>query len=275
MLSGFIMNQALKHPGAKLKLADWIIDNIPSHSVYLEPFFGSGAVFFNKSKSEIETINDINNDVYNYFKVLRDYPEELITALSLTPYSRKEYIEAYYMPDDNDNCIEKARKFAVRCYMGFGASNRYKNGFRSSQMHGSPDIPRCWKKLPDTLYLASNRLLDAQIENLDYKELLSRYNTEDVFIYLDPPYLQNTRKACLYKNEMDLKDHEELLNIILKHSSKIMISGYSSPLYDDALKRWKKITKNNVVEGGLIREEVLWMNYETEPMLFNFDEIGE
>ena len=72
------MKQVLKYPGAKLKLADWIISNIPSHSVYLEPFFGSGAVFFNKPKSEIETINDINDDVYNYFKVLRDKSYELI-----------------------------------------------------------------------------------------------------------------------------------------------------------------------------------------------------
>ena len=262
------MNQVLKYPGAKIKLADWIISNIPPHSVYLEPFFGSGAVFFNKAKSEIETINDLNDDVYNYFKVLRDYPEELIEALSLTPYSRKEYIEAY-LSDGNDNCIEKARKFAVRCFMGFGASNCYKNGFRSSQCHKSPDVPKLWSKLPETLVLASKRLLQAQIENLDYKELLNRYNTRDVFIYLDPPYVPDMRKNYIYKNEFKLQDHEELLGLIIKHPAKIMISGYDSPLYNDVLKNWRKASKKNQVESGLIREEVIWMNYEIEPTLFD------
>ena len=258
------MNSVLKYPGAKTRLADWIISNIPSHSVYLEPFFGSGAIFFNKPKSEIETINDINEDVYNYFKVLREYPNELIEVLSLTPYSRKEYIEAYYLPDDNDNCIEKARKFAVRCFMGFGASNRYKNGFRSSQTYNSPDVPKLWSKLPETLVLASKRLLQAQIENLDYKELLKRYNTNDVFIYLDPPYVSNVRKKYIYKNEFKIQDHEELLDLIIKHPAKIMISGYDTPLYNDALKGWRKETKSNQVECGLSKNEVIWMNYKNE-----------
>lgn len=254
------MNQVLKYPGAKLKIADWIIKNIPSHSVYVEPFFGSGAVFFNKPKSEIETINDINNDVYNYFKVLRDTPDELIKLLLFTPYSRTEYQEAYKITG-KESCIEKARKFCVRCYMGIGASNRYKNGFRTSQKYGSPDVPRYWNKLPETIKLASKRLKDAQIENLDYKEILVRYDTEDVFIYLDPPYVPDTRKKCLYKNEMSLEEHKELLKIITKHPSKIMLSGYENPLYDKYLKGWRKLKTSNQVEGGLLKEEVIWMNY--------------
>lgn len=263
------MNQVLKYPGAKLKIADWIIQNIPSHSVYVEPFFGSGAVFFNKPKSEIETINDINDDVYNYFKVLREEPEELIKLLSFTPYSRTEYIESY-KTKQSDTSVEKARKFCVRCYMGIGASNRYKNGFRSSQTYGSPDVPKYWNKLPETIICASKRLKEAQIEHLDYKEILARYNTEDVFIYLDPPYVPDLRKKCIYKNEMNIEEHEELLEIITKHPSKIMLSGYENPLYEKYLKNWRKLKTKNQVEGGLIKEEVIWMNYEDEQnTLFN------
>ena len=254
------MKQVLKYPGAKIKLADWIISNIPSHSVYLEPFFGSGAVFFNKPKSEIETINDINDDVYNYFKVLRDKPYELIKVLSFTPYSRSEYKRAYETEGVVD-CVEKARLFAVRCFMGFGASNHYRNGFRSSQSHNSPDVARIWASLSETLELASKRLLQAQIENLDYKELLKRYDSEDVFIYLDPPYLPSTRKKYLYKNEMSEDDHKELLTIINAHPAKIMISGYDSPLYESMLKGWRKKTCESQIECGLKREEVIWMNY--------------
>lgn len=266
------MNSVLKYPGAKNRLAEWIVSNMPDHQVYLEPFFGSGAVFFNKPEVRIETINDLNEDVYNYFKVIREHPEELCEVLSLTPYSREEYEESYKC-NDKDTEIEKARKFAVKCCMGYGASNRYKNGFRSSQTELGPNPSKVWQKFPERLRIASKRLLNTQIENLDYKDIIQRYNTEDVFIYLDPPYLQTTRKRNLYKNEMNNKDHEELLNIILKHPAKIMISGYSNPLYDEALKQWRKITKDNQVENGLIKEEVIWMNYETEPMLFDANEL--
>ena len=262
------MRSVLKYPGAKNKLAEWIISNMPKHEIYLEPFFGSGVVFFNKPEVKIETINDINSDVYNYFKVIRDCPNELCEALLFTPYSRDEY-ENSYKHEANETDIEKARKFAVRCFMGFGNSNRYKNGFRTSQQSNSPQIPKLWKKIPEELHLASMRLLNTQIENLDYKKLLQRYNSEEVFIYLDPPYLPNVRTPYLYKNEMDIKDHEELLDIILKHPSKIMISGYSNPLYENALKNWKKLTKNNQVESGRIKEEAIWMNYENEPQLFD------
>lgn len=71
----------LKYPGAKNRIADWIVSFIPEHKVYLEPFFGGGAVFFHKQKSRIETINDLDNNVYTFFKVLRDKPEELIWRL--------------------------------------------------------------------------------------------------------------------------------------------------------------------------------------------------
>lgn len=84
------MKNVLKYPGSKNRIAKWICDMIPSHEVYLEPFFGGGAVFFNKKPARIETINDISSEVYNYFKQLRENPDELIKLLSLTPYSRQE-----------------------------------------------------------------------------------------------------------------------------------------------------------------------------------------
>lgn len=86
------MKQVLKYPGAKTRLVPWICSYIPDHKVYLEPFFGSGAVFFNKVPCRVETINDLNEEVYNYFKVLRDWPDELIRLIELTTYGRAEYV---------------------------------------------------------------------------------------------------------------------------------------------------------------------------------------
>jgi len=260
------VNTVLKYPGAKNRIAPWIIDHIPEHSVYLEPYFGSGAVFFNKKPCKIETINDLNSDVVNYFKVLRDKANELIRLLELTPYGRDEYNNAYDI-SDNDTDIEKARKFVVKCFMGFGCSNLYKNGFRSSQQSGSPHTTKAWNELPETLKKATARLKNAQIENLTATEIINRYNTADVFIYADPPYLLDTRKGYLYKHEMTDEQHIELLELLIKHPGKVMISGYENDLYNDTLKGWEKAYKNTTAEQGLQRQEVIWMNYETEKQI--------
>jgi len=256
----------LKYPGAKNRIAPWIIDHIPEHSVYVEPYFGSGAVFFNKKPCKIETINDLNSDVVNYFKVLRDKADELIRLLELTPYGRDEYNNAYSIAD-NDTDIEKARKFVVKCFMGFGCSNLYKNGFRSSQQSNSPHTTKAWCELPETLRKATARLKNAQIENLSAIEIINRYNTKDVFIYADPPYLLDTRKGYLYKHEMTDEQHIELLELLINHPGKVMISGYENDLYNATLKGWEKAYKSTTAEQGLQRQEVIWMNYEVNKQI--------
>lgn len=254
------MNAVLKYPGAKNRLAPWICEYIPEHNVYLEPYFGSGAIFFNKPQARIETINDLDDNVTNYFMVIRNNPEELIRRLELTPYGRTEYEDAFTIPITDDE-IERARKFAVRCWMGFGCSNRYKNGFRSSQQSSSPNTTRAWDKFPEVLRIATERLKNVQIENLDAIELIRRYDTEDVFIYVDPPYLHSTRKNYLYRHEMKDSQHLELLELLKCHPGKVLLSGYDNELYNTVLKGWNKTFKNTQAEGGIKRTECLWMNY--------------
>jgi len=255
----------LKYPGAKNRSAQIINSFIPKHDVYLEPFFGSGAVFFAKTPCRIETINDLDDNVVCFFKMLRDNPQDLIRAISLTPFSRKEYEASYDYFTADYSLIEKARKFAVRCWMGFGASNRYMNGFRSSQQSTSPNVAKIWNNLPTILMSAAARLKNAQIEKLPALELIKRYNTEDVFIYLDPPYLPGTRKGYLCRHEMSETDHIELLKIINEHPGKVLISGYDNQLYNNFLPppRWYKTVFKAQSEGGSPRKETLWMNYKT------------
>ena len=145
------MSVVIKYPGAKNRIADWICSFVPPHDVYLEPFFGGGAIFFNKLKrAHIETINDINDDVFNFFKTLRDDPETLIRTIELTAYSRSEYDYAWSDPAGIDN-VERARRFAIKCYMSIGAGNRYKNGFRTGQQKTSPNPAKSWSEYPDVL----------------------------------------------------------------------------------------------------------------------------
>lgn len=255
------MKAVLKYPGAKNRLAKWICSYIPKHSVYVEPYAGSLAVLFNKEPCHIETVNDLHDEVVNFFRVLRDHADELQSLIELTPYSRTEYDRAY---EKTENDIERARRFCVRCWMGFGAANLYKNGFKSGQQTRSPNPARAWDKLPETMKKASDRLKGVQIECLPALELIKRYDTEDVFMYIDPPYLHGTRKNYLYKYEMEDQEHEDLLLMIVKHPGKILISGYDNEMYNDYLSRWKKVYKATTAENGIRRIETLWMNYDIE-----------
>ncbi|RGS10826.1 DNA adenine methylase [Enterocloster bolteae] len=255
------MKCILKYPGAKNRIANWICEYIPSHDVYLEPYFGSGAVFFNKVPARIETLNDLDGNVVNYFKVVRERPNELAVQLEMTPYSRDEYYRACeYDPENSD--IEKARKFAVRCWMGYGASNYYVSGFRSSQQSKSPYTTKEWRNLPERLLAAGERLKNAQIENLPAMELIRRYDTPDVFMYVDPPYLHGTRKNYFYRYEMGDAEHIELLKLLAEHPGKVLLSGYDNDLYNQYLLGWRKAQKKTQAEAGIPRVETLWMNYE-------------
>lgn len=262
------MKAVLKYPGAKKRVAKWICSYIPKHNVYLEPFAGSLAVLFEKERSHIETVNDLDGEIVNFFRVIRDYPEELKRKIALTPWAREEYKNAYTHTPTED-IVERARKFCVRCWMGFGCGNLYQNGFKSGQQSHSPNPAAAWALLPETMELARKRLRGVQIESLLATELLKRYDTKDVFAYLDPPYLKEVRKNYLYTYEMSDKEHEELLILARMHKGKIMISGYDNEMYNDILKGWTRTEKSTCAENGLKRTEVLWMNYQTGQMNLN------
>lgn len=253
------MKAVIKYPGAKNRLANWICDYIPKHDVYLEPFAGSLAVLFNKPRSHIETVNDLDEDVVNFFRVLRNCPEELKRVIEFTPFSRSEYKASY---EDTTDSVERARRFAVKCWMGFGCGNLYRNGFRSGQQTNSPNPAKAWAELPETVKLAAERLKGVQIENLPATELIKRYDTPDVFIYADPPYLRTTRKEYLYRHEMLEEDHEILLKLLSEHPGKVLLSGYDNDLYNDVLRGWNKAQKDTTAECGRKRTETLWMNYD-------------
>ena len=111
------MKAILKYPGSKWRIADWVISFFPEHHSYLEPFFGSGATFFQKKPSNIETINDLDGGVVNFFEWMRRDPERLARAVYLTPYSRQVY-DAAFAPAENN--FDAAVKFCIQANMGYG-----------------------------------------------------------------------------------------------------------------------------------------------------------
>lgn len=253
------MKAILKYPGAKNRIAKWITSNIPKHKIYCEPFFGSGAVFFNKKPCYNEILNDIDDEIYNFFATLRKHPDELVEVITLTPYCRTEYESAYQSTTAND--VERARQFAVKCWQGFGCGNKYKNGFRRGIGATSPNPAKAWNELPDTLRVAAERIKNAQIEHKDAIDLIQCLRGQDTFIYVAPPYMLSTRKTNLYNHELKDEYHVKLLKVLCDSDCKIMISGYENELYDEYLKGWRKESKNTTAECSVKRTETIWMNY--------------
>lgn len=252
------MKAILKYPGGKWRISDWIISHFPEHKVYLEPFFGSGAVFFKKEPSYIETLNDINGDIVNLFRVCRENPDELSHVISFTPFSRDEFRECYEITGDP---VERARRTLVRYHQSFGTSNSSKNSWRNVQTYGGPRCATMWNDLPEIIVSCCERLKNAQIENTDAITLIERYNSPNTLIYLDPPYLQSLRKKNMYANEMSLSEHEILLKKVKSSNSMIIISGYDSDLYNTELNDWRTDEKITTAQMGLKRIEKLWMNF--------------
>lgn len=257
----------LKYPGAKWRLADWIIQHLPQHITFVEPYFGSGAVFFNKPPSKSEYINDLNGEICNLFQVMREQPERLAGLIDFTPYSRDEYEGAYEPTSDP---VERARRTLVRHWMSIGGNGgaRYATGWRHSGAK-SANTKSCvmeWDRLPDRILSHARRLKGAHIENRPALELLGRLNHPSVLAYVDPPYHPATRKGRMYKEEMLVEaQHVELLEFLANDwQGMCVLSGYPHPLYDDLLPGWARIERQAGAEMGQSRTEVLWLNPAAE-----------
>lgn len=262
------MKAIFRYPGSKWELAPWIISHFPEgyeKMVYLEPFCGSSAVFFNKLPGAVETINDLDSDVVNLFHILREKPDELKHVLSMTPYSREEYDLSFIHSEEP---LEKARRFMVRTTQAIGAKLGTRCGWRN---HKQPKIggTACkWVGITDTIDAAAARLRGdtthlVQIEHMDALRLIERYDFPEVLMYVDPPYLLSTRKSGrLYRYEMKDAEHVRLLETLARSRAKIVLSGYQSDLYNEYLLGWYTDTAVTHTTSAQKATECLWMNFQ-------------
>ena len=253
------MKAIINYPGSKWLMAHQICQMIPPHRSYVEPYLGSGAVLFNKIPSHIETINDIDGDIVNFFRVVRDCGDELAKMIAMTPYARDVYIDSFINRGDTE--IEKAYKFAIRSRMSHGYRTNRISGFKIDVYARERSYcVSCWNGMPDIVREAALRLKTVQIENRNAIELIQKFNHDNVLIYADPPYLMSTRGGEQYRFEMDEKDHIELLETIVGSKAKVIISGYDSELYNYYLNGWNKSTVKSHNQHAEERIEVLWSN---------------
>ena len=253
----------IKYPGAKWRIADWIIGHMPDHKSYIEPYFGSGAVFFRKPASRIETINDLDKGIVNLFECIRENPDRLAELIAATPYSRTEYYSTFDIhPDDP---YERARLLLIQCWQGHGFRTYCRSGWKNDVAGREYAYAvRYWNQLPEWILKTVDRLKEAQIECRPAVEVIKRFNRPEVLIYADPPYLLSTRKMKKqYAHEMTEADHIELLQTLLQHKGSVLLSGYNNDLYNSLLEGWSKYQIETTAEKGLHRLETLWVKEQS------------
>lgn len=253
--------------GGKWLQAPRIIKHFPPHRVYCEAFGGGGSVLLRKPRAYAEVYNDLDVEIVNLFRVLRDEEKSarLIELLHLTPFAREEWKDSYSCPVDP---LERARLLCVRSFMGYGANGHNRQastGFRGSSNHtGRATVAVEWRGYPEALVDAVERLRGVVIENRDARVVMERHDGPETLHYVDPPYIWDTRGRFSaqrrYVHEMSDDDHVKLLDFLCTLQGAVVLSGYPSGIYDDRLGDWQRVEHAARADGARERTEVLWLN---------------
>jgi DNA adenine methylase len=279
----------LKWHGGKHYVAPRVIELMPRHLHYVEPYFGGGQVLFRRDLDDralwwegltsdgrepdgvSEVINDIHGDLMNFYSVLKD-PERfgrLQHLLELTLHAEAEWEAAgALLAGPGGNPIERAAALFTLCRQSM--SGRMK-GFapteRTRLRGGRNGGVNAWWNAIDGLEAVHRRLQDVKVLCRPALEVIHSEDSPATLFYLDPPYPHESRTATkVYAHEMTTADHRELLDTIRRVKGKVILSSYPSKLYDDALAGWKRDAKDiaNHASGSKTKDretECLWCNF--------------
>lgn len=272
------MRPPFPYYGAKSRLAPWIASLLPPHEMYVEPFCGSAAVLFAKTPARSEIVNDVDRNVVAFFRVLREKSADLVEALRLTPYARDEYFAARLDVDVLDD-VERARRFFVRstqAFNGMGNSDGRSGSWSAGVRIGSTPDAVSVRGLVDRLHHYAERLRTVSVDNRPAEKVIAAYDGPNVAIYVDPPYLGETRaglddkkrRKADYRHDMTTAaEHEALAAVLHGCNASVLLSGYPSPLYDELYADWHRAevtvqrpSTNSRGRAGAAATEVLWSN---------------
>lgn len=260
---------AFNYFGGKFTWLDYLYKEFPNDFIHLVDLFGgSFTVSINYQRNVIKTANEINEDITNFFKVLRDDTDSLINALELTPCSLLEYNNCWIK---TDNSIENARRFYVRVrqsFFGLGASRKNKGWqMAKTQLNcqGGETVSKWNNAIPKLNDVAKIIRENFQITNFDYNECIDKIDFDGAFFYCDPPYSKRSRASFNdYKYEFTDEDHYKLASKLKTIKGKAMVSGYDCSLMNELYSDWRKVKfpvkKNNIRSSEV--QEVIWMNYD-------------
>lgn len=265
--------------GGKQLMAGKLVPLFPEHRTYVEVFGGACSLMFAKEPSPVEVYNDVDSDLVNFMRVLRD-PElfpDFYHRACLSPYSREEWLFCRDHLNDDPNPAERARRFFVLARFSFSGLVGKSFGIDvTASKCGMVQKASAYQGVISILPMLSERMVSVLIENRDFRDIIRLYDTEQTLFYCDPPYLPETRRSGAYNHEMTTEDHRELIEILRNVKGKVMLSGYPSELYDSL--DWNKRewdvtchaagrTKASGLQGkGAVsslqkRKECVWTNY--------------
>jgi DNA adenine methylase len=266
--------------GGKFSHLEWLLPLLPNCHHYCEPFAGSAAVLLNRSPSPVETYNDIDGEVCNFFRVLREQKDALIEAIGLTPFSREEFAVACKL-DINLSPLERARRFYIRARQvrtGLAQTasiGRWANCKNTSRQGMSGVISR-WLGGVQLLPQIAERLLRVQIENRPAIDVIKLYDSLDTLFYCDPPYIHSARgDSKAYGYEMDDSEHRKLAEVLNIVMGKVALSNYDCELMNMLYPtpKWHKFVapERTIHSTKGKRVEVLWTNYEPSQIIDNYN----
>ncbi|KAA3658041.1 MAG: DNA adenine methylase [Chloroflexi bacterium] len=262
--------------GGKFSHLDWLLPLLPKTTHYCEPFGGSAAVLINRHPSPVETFNDIDGELVNFFRVLRTQKEELLEAIGLTPFSREELRIAVNDSLEGIADLERARRFFVRArQVRTGLAQTASEGrwahCKLTSRAGMAGAVSRWLGSVEGLSEIAQRLLRVQIENEPALKVIKRFDSPETLFYCDPPYVHESRSDTqAYAYEMSDEDHRQLAEVLNNVQGKVALSGYHSPLMKELYGDWtfieaptKKAHSTNTRPDTTkqTRTEVLWINY--------------
>lgn len=255
--------------GGKFNHLDWLLPLLPECHHYCEPFGGSAAVLLNRDPSPVETYNDIDGEVVNFFRVLRNQPKRLVRVIALTPFSREEYFRALHLNGERISDLERARRFFIRARQtrtglaqtaSLGRWANCKNTTRA----GMSGVVSRWLGSVGGLPAIATRLLRVQIEDRPAKDIISLYDSSDTLFYCDPPYVHSARQDTnAYGFEMNDAEHRELAVVLRSCKGKVAVSGYECSLMNELYGDWNRHDApiKNCHSVKTSRQEALWTNY--------------
>lgn len=263
------MNRPLiRYHGGKFRLAPWLLRMFQPHRTYTEAYGGAASVLLQKPRSYAEVYNDLDGRMVNLFRVLRDpaSAEQLARACALTPYARAEFEQAG--DECADDPIEQARRTIVRAQMGFGSAGATKKstGFRIDTQRAFTTAMRDWANYPPVVLQVAERLRGVLIEHRPALEVLRQHDTPQTLHFVDPPYVHATRvrpNSGGYRHEMNDAQHQELLDVLQGLQGMVVLNGYDSPMYREALPCWALFSTQARAagsRGAVLRTECAWLN---------------
>jgi DNA adenine methylase len=268
----------LRIHGGKSYLAARIVELMPAHTRYCEPFFGGGAVLFARSGEGVaEWVNDLNYELTEFWRVLgnSDRFEVFNRAIQTIPFSQVEFEDAE-LPiliegDDMRTSINRAVAFFIRNRQSRQGLGRDFATPTRRLRRGMNENVSAWLSAVDGLPEVHARLRRVEIRNQDAVKFIKELDSPETFYFVDPPYVHETRTTTgEYQHEMTDTQHIELLDTLAAIEGKFLLSGYPSAMYDSAarLHGWRVVDVeiDNKASGRRVKEkkvERMWLNYET------------